>query len=1130
MNKKQTYKLYKAKKLWVTALVGVSMVAVEGALQQAQADDVSSSQTIEKTTDTNESTSQQSQTASSQITNNQSTGSQSSVAQGLKPQSIAAQGLNPTSTNNQSVASQSASTQQTSVSASGGQSKQQTATSQEATTAQNQSQAANNTSSSTANNNQSQSTSTESGTQSQSTSTSSATQSQSQKTGSTTDTTSGSNQGSQSQATEQTLDLREATDSTTINTVLLGANLTQGTTQSVTNDHLSVTVTKDNFLQWFKINGAATYDTNTNTAILTTNKDFVEGNITLNTKINANDAFVLNGKINLGNKLQGAQGGDGIGIAFHHGSVGQIGSVGGGISVMGLPTSTGFIFDTWTLNAGDHGDGKGDSYVSGFHSDVDQTGQDSNFRYDGGFLDLDPAKYNVAGQDIPFTVTYDGNGHMGLNYLGQTFTIPVTDFQDPLALSIGASTGIATNLQTVSVDSFTFDPAQNNTISRTINYVDKSGNKIASSTVQSAIYRRQGTLVNGQPTYTDWQLASGTNSNNFASVTAPTIAGYTMEGNQTNYFSPITVTNDSGQLVYNVVYDKILGQTTLNVQDSTIVAGPTAQWSASQNFLSAVDQNGSAVDLSKVQVSGSVKTTDPGIYPITYTYTDTSGKTVTKTANVTVVQEKSSLVAKSSTIFVNSKWNTSDNVVSATDENGNVLDLSKVQVSGSVDTSTPGVYPLTYSYTDASGNPYSQPVTVTVINNQSALTVKDSTIFVNDSWKPADNVTAAKDEYGNPVDISKISVSGDVDTSKLGVYPVTYSYTDGQGKSFNVVANVTVEDNQTQLQAKNSTLIAGLKTTWQPSDNLQTGIDADGKPLSIDQVQVSGSVNPQKPGTYQVTYSYTDQQRHYHSTPATITVLASQGSINAADSTIVAGPTAQWSAKDNFLTATDEHGNSVDFSQVQTSGTVDAKTPGVYPITYTYTDSQGTPFTKTINVTVVASKGGVAAKDTTLIAGPNTKWTPADNFSGATDATGQPVDFSKVTVTGNVDTTKPGTYPITYSYTDGSGNVYTQKVTVTVSGDDTSTSNTNQGSGTTTSSNRHVTNQDSGTNTANVVPSQVNVSDYLVNATPKTPSVLPQTGKHQTRSNNLEALAIGMISATFGLILLMKRNKKNGID
>ncbi|USS91627.1 bacterial Ig-like domain-containing protein [Fructobacillus americanaquae] len=557
--------------------------------------------------------------------------------------------------------------------------------------------------------------------------------------------------------------------------------------------------------------------------------------------------------------------------------------------------------------------------------------------------------------------------------MGHTFTIPVTDFQYSLALTIGGSTGAYSNLQTVSVDSFTFAPVQNNTVSRTINYVDQNGNKNAASTVQSAIYRRQGTLVNNQPTYTDWQLASGVNSNNFVSVTAPTIPGYTVESNQSTYFSSLMVNNDSGQLVYNVVYDKNSGQTTLNAQDSTIVAGPSAQWSPSQNFLSAVDQNDSGVDLSKVQVSGSVQTTIPGSYPINYTYTDTAGKTITKTVTVTVVPSKSSLQAKDSTLVVNTKWNPSANITSATDENGNILDLSQVQVSGNVDTSTPGTYPVTYSYTDASGNQHTQQVNVTVINSQSALTVKDSTIFVNDSWKPADNLTAATDEYGHPVDISKISISGNVDTSKAGTYPVTYSYTDGQGKSFKVVANVTVKDNQTQLQGQNSTLIAGPKTTWKPSDNLQTATDANGNPLAINQVQVSGNVNPQQPGNYQVTSSYVDQQGYYHSTPATVTVVASQASVNAQDSTVVAGPNVQWSAKDNFLTATDDTGQQVDFSQVQTTGNVDAQTPGVYPITYTYTDSQGNSYAKTINVTVVSSKNGVVTKDSTLVAGPNTQ-------------------------------------------------------------------------------------------------------------------------------------------------------------
>ncbi|WP_099223960.1 bacterial Ig-like domain-containing protein [Listeria costaricensis] len=56
----------------------------------------------------------------------------------------------------------------------------------------------------------------------------------------------------------------------------------------------------------------------------------------------------------------------------------------------------------------------------------------------------------------------------------------------------------------------------------------------------------------------------------------------------------------------------------------------------------------------------------------------------------------------------------------------------------------------------------------------------------------------------------------------------------------------------------------------------------------------------------------------------------------------------------------------------------------------------------------------VVAHDSTLYTGD--KWEPADNFDSATDKAGNPVDFSQVSVKGTVDTTKAGTYPITYQY------------------------------------------------------------------------------------------------------------------
>ncbi|WBS99131.1 bacterial Ig-like domain-containing protein, partial [Lacticaseibacillus paracasei] len=86
-------------------------------------------------------------------------------------------------------------------------------------------------------------------------------------------------------------------------------------------------------------------------------------------------------------------------------------------------------------------------------------------------------------------------------------------------------------------------------------------------------------------------------------------------------------------------------------------------------------------------------------------------------------------------------------------------------------------------------------------------------------------------------------------------------------------------------------------------------------------VNVSGSVDPTKPGDYEVTYSYTDAGGNQVSAKATITVVSSKASIKAKDSTLVAGPDTKWNAADNFVSATDADGNGIDakhFTRCQT--------------------------------------------------------------------------------------------------------------------------------------------------------------------------------------------------------------------
>ncbi|WP_251905149.1 bacterial Ig-like domain-containing protein, partial [Lacticaseibacillus paracasei] len=71
-------------------------------------------------------------------------------------------------------------------------------------------------------------------------------------------------------------------------------------------------------------------------------------------------------------------------------------------------------------------------------------------------------------------------------------------------------------------------------------------------------------------------------------------------------------------------------------------------------------------------------------------------------------------------------------------------------------------------------------------------------------------------------------------------------------------------------------------------------------------------------------------------------------------------------------------------------------------VTYSYTDAGGNQVSAKATITVVSSKASIKAKDSTLVAGPDTKWNAADNFVSATDADGNGIDFKSVNVSGSV--------------------------------------------------------------------------------------------------------------------------------
>lgn len=311
-------------------------------------------------------------------------------------------------------------------------------------------------------------------------------------------------------------------------------------------------------------------------------------------------------------------------------------------------------------------------------------------------------------------------------------------------------------------------------------------------------------------------------------------------------------------------------------------------------------------------------------------------------------------------------------------------------------TAKPGVYNISYSVTSG-GVTTDFTRKITVLKNQTALNVTDSTIYKGSSWSPQDNFANALDKDGNTVTFDKITTSGTVDVNSPGVYTVTYTY-----GSISSKAKIKVVENQETLAVKNSILYTG--SSWTAKDNFISATDTSGTAVEFNEVTTKGSVDTTTPGNYEITYSYGDLTKI-----AMVTVVKDQSQIVTKDSTIYVGDS--WSAKDNFVSATNQDGSALDFSKIAVSGSVDTSKAGKNTITYTYNNQK-----TTAQVTVIENKQSLVVKNSKIYIGDD--WENQDNFVSATDKDGKTVDFSAIKVTGSVDVNTVGEYTVVYTNGD----------------------------------------------------------------------------------------------------------------
>ncbi|MDR0200528.1 MAG: bacterial Ig-like domain-containing protein [Streptococcaceae bacterium] len=166
-----------------------------------------------------------------------------------------------------------------------------------------------------------------------------------------------------------------------------------------------------------------------------------------------------------------------------------------------------------------------------------------------------------------------------------------------------------------------------------------------------------------------------------------------------------------------------------------------------------------------------------------------------------------------------------------------------------------------------------------------------------------------------------------------------------------------------------------------------------------------------------------------------------------------------WKASDNIVSATD-NGTSISLSSIGYSGTVIPTRSGTYVVIYYFTDSQGVLVQQPATVTVLPQtsttqnaltvdsttsgpeatlgKEQIVTKNTILAKGQAFK--VSDNFVSATDSKGNAVAASDITITGAAIPSRPGSYALSFTFTDPYTNDIVQSLaTVTVLATDSTT-------------------------------------------------------------------------------------------
>ena len=453
------------------------------------------------------------------------------------------------------------------------------------------------------------------------------------------------------------------------------------------------------------------------------------------------------------------------------------------------------------------------------------------------------------------------------------------------------------------------------------------------------------------------------------------------------------------------------------------------------------DAGATAIDDLDGDISANITTVNPvdahspNTYTITYDVTDSEGLAAEqKTRTVTVQDTLPPVITLQGEALIQLECGTAFTEPGATALDQCDGELSVV-VTGELDILTPGMYTLQYNVRDSAGHAAEEVVrTIQVIDTTApAITLLGSTpVTIQCGSGYEDAGAMASDACAGDL-TTALSIENLVNAGQPGEYTVTYSVSDLAGNAAApVIRTVNVVDTTAPTVTLNGDAV--MVVAYQGSFTDPGVIVNDACDLSPT-ASTTGSVNTNLLGTYQLTYSATDDSGNTGTATRTVHVR----DLTPPQIALIGSATMYVECGNTFTDPGAVVTDNVDVfpAPIKGTGTVNTQAAGTYTLTYNIKDSAGNSAqTKTRTVIVTDVTNPVI----TLVGEPVVTVQCGANYTdaGATanDACNGDLTASIQTVN-PVNTGVPGVYHVTYNVSDSSHNA-ADTVTRTVNVVDTS--------------------------------------------------------------------------------------------